>query len=195
MATPRTSQVLGSTCPQHRPGDETGDEGGVTPSSENSLHFKMILMPQGSAARASTLSISNFVPRQTSSPDSWTPTSDNHLQANSSINYEKSYNASRSLRWWFRLDAHFDVVCRLAVDDTQRSTLSPFNLAWNDLASTTNLIFPSDDRRVNGHRPSLSIGAAASPLTPGSLIEAYSTTHGCQRKGMRANQSPIHDIC
>ena len=34
-------------------GDETGDEGGVTPFSENSLHFKMILVPWGSAARAS----------------------------------------------------------------------------------------------------------------------------------------------
>ena len=34
-------------------GDETSDEGGETPSSEYSLHFKIILMPRGSAARAS----------------------------------------------------------------------------------------------------------------------------------------------
>ena len=33
-------------------GDETGDEGGETPSSEDSLHFKIIFVFQGSAARA-----------------------------------------------------------------------------------------------------------------------------------------------
>ena len=33
-------------------GDETGDEGGVTPYGEYSLHFKMILVPWG-AVRAS----------------------------------------------------------------------------------------------------------------------------------------------
>ena len=87
-----------------------------------------------------------------------------------------------------------DVVCRLAEDDAQHPALSPFYSAWNDLASTTNLVFPSDDRRVNGHRPSLSIGVAASPLAPGHLIESYSTTHGYQIQGMRARQSPIHDI-
>ena len=68
---------------------------------------------------------------------------------------------------------HFDVIYRLAVDDAQHSTHSPFYSTSNDLASTTNLVFMSNDRRVNGHGPSLSIGAAASPLTPAYLIEAY----------------------
>ena len=61
-------------------GDETSDEGGVIPSSEYSLHFKMILVPRGSAARASYRSQT-----LTSSPDSWPLTPDDHLQANSTV--------------------------------------------------------------------------------------------------------------
>ena len=52
------------------------------------------------------------------------------------------------------------------VDDAQHS-------AWNGPASTSNL------------EPSLSIGAVASTLTPESLIEAYNTTKGVQKQGMR----------
>ena len=51
-----------------------------------------------------------------------------------------------------------------------------------------------NNRRVNGHGSSISIGAAASLLTPGYLIEAYSVTHGYQRQRIRAFQSPIREI-
>ena len=50
MAISRTSKAFGvdtSTTPP-----PTGDEGGVTPYGEHSLHFKVILVPRGSARAA-----------------------------------------------------------------------------------------------------------------------------------------------
>ena len=62
-------------------GDEAGDEGGVTPSSENSLHFKMIFVP-GDQQRGQVIDLKlcpslNLQPRFIDS--------DVHLQANSTV--------------------------------------------------------------------------------------------------------------
>jgi len=91
----------------------------------------------------------------------------------------------RHLRRWLKLVAHFTVFRRLALgDDTQ-------HYARNGLANTTNLVdcdwTQSNDGCFHGcvHPPPLSIGAVGSPLTPEALIEAYNTTEGLQKQGMR----------
>ena len=147
----RTSQafrVNTPTAPQMT-GDETGDEGGEPTSSVYSL------VPR---ARAQTLSLTQ-PPTQIHGRCLWRPLAGKL----DSTNYEKSYSASRSLRRvvLLKLLAHVD---RLAVDDAQHSALSPFYSAWNDLESTTNLVFTLHNRRVIGYGSSLSTGAAASPV-------------------------------
>jgi hypothetical protein len=91
---------------------------------------------------------------------------------------------SRRRRWWFTLLAHFWVICHLALDDTQQSALSPFYSAWNGFASVSSLELV--DGGVYG--PSMSIGAATSPLTPEPFIDAYNIniTQGYQKQGVKA---------
>ena len=87
------------------------------------------------------------------------------------INYEKSCSASQA---------------SLSVAQASRSfgRNSLFYSASNGHTTTSNPVFPSNDTCVQG--PSLLIGTAASPLTPGPLIETYNFTQGYQVPGMGA---------
>jgi len=77
-----------------------------------------------------------------------------------------SRHLRRHLRLWFKLLAHF--YCypsfRWPLDDTQHIARLPFYSARNDLANTTNLVFPFPSNDGCVHAPSLSIGAVGSPL-------------------------------